>query len=324
MEKTLYLHVGHGKTGSSFIQSVLWLNRAVLLERGIYYPVEQSNKTAQGSITSGNGYQMATNFSKFAAAVKSDKIISQFPTSKVNALCFSSEFLFESFTDQNFQTALNAFCSKLGVANVEVLLFIRNPIDHIASTYQQTIKRRGGVRRVTEMPFTQYNIPTQVNSFISALNSALSCKVNLSVFNYSNHKSEIHEILSAWLGCEASELEQPAQSRVNRSLTLGELELQRLFNQKLGGSAKFIADRLCESVPSVEKSKVLPSVQKQQEIVNRLMDSIDSVNALIPESEHYTVDIQPPGDTGECSYTFNQEQLQAIVNALTDNMKLNS
>lgn len=38
MRKTLYLHIGRAKTGSSAIQVFLWKNRAKLLQNGILYP----------------------------------------------------------------------------------------------------------------------------------------------------------------------------------------------------------------------------------------------------------------------------------------------
>ena len=53
--RTLYLHIGDSKTGSSSIQSSLYLSRAVLAERhGLLYPAGRQRGTDPAAITSGN------------------------------------------------------------------------------------------------------------------------------------------------------------------------------------------------------------------------------------------------------------------------------
>ena len=53
----LYLHVGHGKTGSSFLQSWLVQNRSELWRVGcVHYPVADSDQRARsGGFSMGNG-----------------------------------------------------------------------------------------------------------------------------------------------------------------------------------------------------------------------------------------------------------------------------
>ena len=53
----LHLHVGHGKTGSSFLQSWLAQNRSELLRvGGVHYPVADSDQRARsGRFSMGNG-----------------------------------------------------------------------------------------------------------------------------------------------------------------------------------------------------------------------------------------------------------------------------
>ena len=54
--KKLIVHVGHGKTGSSFLQSIFALNSDRMAQLGILYPEHISNAMARrGHITSGNG-----------------------------------------------------------------------------------------------------------------------------------------------------------------------------------------------------------------------------------------------------------------------------
>ena len=54
--RTLYLHIGHGKTGSSYIQSSLVLSRDALAAQGIAYPPYKTDAAAAaGGMSSGNG-----------------------------------------------------------------------------------------------------------------------------------------------------------------------------------------------------------------------------------------------------------------------------
>ena len=52
----LFLHIGHGKTGTSAVQSSLAIASGKLLERGINYPIHPSlrDRSSQLEITSGN------------------------------------------------------------------------------------------------------------------------------------------------------------------------------------------------------------------------------------------------------------------------------
>ena len=62
--KELILHIGHKKTGSSFIQSVLERNSSLLEKHGYYYPSCSDNfqNAFQGKISSGNGINFFFEF----------------------------------------------------------------------------------------------------------------------------------------------------------------------------------------------------------------------------------------------------------------------
>jgi len=56
----LVIHVGHSKTGSSFMQSNLALNSDYLATQGVFYPVSsESEKDLR--ISSGNGHLLETS-----------------------------------------------------------------------------------------------------------------------------------------------------------------------------------------------------------------------------------------------------------------------
>ena len=57
----LYLHVGHSKTGTSWMQAALRENAAALAQGGLSYPILEGVGNEQGAeIGQGNGLWLAT------------------------------------------------------------------------------------------------------------------------------------------------------------------------------------------------------------------------------------------------------------------------
>ena len=87
----LVLHVGHSKTGSSFIQSALALSAANLSSRGVIYPFFHENvDAAAGKITAGN-----TQIFRLADAYM--QTVNAHPSAQ--AVLFSSARLFHDLLD---------------------------------------------------------------------------------------------------------------------------------------------------------------------------------------------------------------------------------
>lgn len=117
----IILHVGHGKTGTSALQSSFALSIDALADAGIHYPDHRDLvNAAEGKITSGN--IVAKSLLKTASAALA---------SKDRAVLFSNEMLFHDIvTDENLLVNL----MKVGVP-VTVVLYIRNPLQHVISLY---------------------------------------------------------------------------------------------------------------------------------------------------------------------------------------------
>ena len=128
MTRTVIIHVGHGKTGTSYIQSALALNRDKLSELGISYPYDSSIELAiKGDTTSGNGELFQSNY---IPAVE-----------EVDQILFSSEILFHSLIGDGGLSLKNCLMNKY--ENVKIILYTRDILDMLVSTWGQLVKKMG-------------------------------------------------------------------------------------------------------------------------------------------------------------------------------------
>jgi hypothetical protein len=134
MDKTVYLHIGWGRCGSSSIQHFALNNRAALRTRGVYYPVAE--EMALPPTRGGNGQVLKpptgwrTRIDHVAAA------IAKVPD---KTLLMSSEFL-SPLPPQYFQTMRRSFTDR-GIALV-VVAYVREQREWLISRYAQAVKSR--------------------------------------------------------------------------------------------------------------------------------------------------------------------------------------
>ena len=299
----LYLHIGHGKTGSSYIQSALARSIEILEGLGIVYPEPADKESAAlGHISSGN----INNFHSF---LREQKNISPLD------YLFSSEFIFHLFMNEEFRSDLINLVQRTGT-QLSVLLFIRDPVAHGCSAYQQLIKREGETGTLSEF-FAQYQAPRHVNLVLDALESIPD--ITLKVMNYSAGKPII-PIVEAWLGIPSNTLATPPASVVNRSLTVGELELQRQINARSGISGQLAADRFCNELPDIPSEPVRPSLSDQEQLWERLAPEIEKVNKRVEPHARYLRQRDLCATSASCEdreFHFSREQLAVIAGGLS-------
>lgn len=310
---TLYLHIGQGKTGTTWIQASLRLSRKALGERhGIDYPRRNEPYGDDAArITSGNGKGLLRGEAALAEALASHR-----------PLCgrdcfFSSEFLekeIREIPDINF---LPRIAQAAGFSCVRVLLFIRDPIGQAMSGVQQRVKREGSTESV-EGSFRRFEGPADADASIARLEGLDG--VTVTIRNYSRCKDRLLEETAAWLGLPEDALERPQFGRINRSLTAGELALQRELNAVLGISGRLLADPLCERLPDIESDEICPSLEVQEEAWTRLLPAIERVNARLPEEHRYRRDLREP-TTPLDSFCFSEVQLRVIAEGLGAEVK---
>lgn len=141
--KKIYLHIGSHKTGTTFIQNALHNNRAALKRQGFYYPgndichhflyfiTQQKNslwpRQFKGIERQRLQRLVTTHLTQVAEAIKHEE----------GTGIVSSEYFFRSD-----ESAIDNALSWLRdfINDIEVIVFVRNPVEHYTSFQQQMIK----------------------------------------------------------------------------------------------------------------------------------------------------------------------------------------
>lgn len=133
----VYLHIGMPKTGTSALQQFLLLNRERLSEQGIHYP---EHDLGGNGISSGNG-EMLVHIAENHGVDKAKNYLNRLKAEAGHhGLLLSSEFFF------NYPELMHEICPE-----ASIILYYRNPITLLESSYNQAVKRLGQVYSFSRM-----------------------------------------------------------------------------------------------------------------------------------------------------------------------------
>ena len=277
--KRLFLHIGHGKTGSSYLQSVLASNISNLEGAGIAYPLDTSSAKAaqEGRVTTGSGDLLADPNWIDAVA----------PNVAGNVL-FSYEGLFAEVSREK-ETAVarwHMWRERLGCDRLSILLFTRDPIDHAASLFQQAAKTAKVTQRSLSEHFLRYKRPTQVLRVIKLLSA--DDTIDLTVRNYSQCKDSLAACTEDWLEIERGTLQTSnIPASVNRGLTFAELRLVLALSSHSKSASLKLANTFCDAMPNRKSDRMLPGKDVQAQLLEALRPDMDQVNALVSPDHQY-------------------------------------
>ena len=219
--KILHLHIGCGKTGSSALQ--LWLanNARSLSLAGIHYPLfsMKAEKLGNYSITSGNGVAAV-------AALQSEDCESFFEPllNKNNQVLLSSE-TFQTVTVSQLRK-LKDLCDANDVY-VNVIVYLRDLYDIAYSSYVQGIKRHN-----FRQPFSERMQQFSGIQQLDVLQKYEQVFENINVMHYDHEKKRgLEHSFCGSIGIKTKSMTEMSNHKVNRSLTVKEIQLLRLANQ---------------------------------------------------------------------------------------------
>lgn len=287
----LHLHVGHGKTGSSFLQSWLALNAERLRDRhGFAYPMRSplggpvESQAARSRFSMGNGFVLEELLdlpedAEFVAH------LAELAESGAVPL-FSRERFMRDLPPH--LPRLDACARASGLQGVRILLFVRDPLDHAVSLHAEMVKAHGCAVPLDPW-LASYHFLDHVEAFLEAARAIPS--VELEVVNYSRVRGRLLDAMLDWLGIESmAEFETPKVRRVNRSLTPAELRVQRLANRCLGSAAGRIGRRLANDLPDVPGRPASPGPAAARRFAERLAPQVQRLNERLPRPHRYRLD----------------------------------
>jgi len=307
LRQEIILHIGHGKTGSSFIQSSLALSVGSLRELGIEYPELAAlpfDAAEQGRITNGNLGDAAGFVATVTDAARRRP--------EARRLLFSSEYLFLHLAKQG-----EALAKLQQSFDVTIVLFIREFVGHALSRYCHEVKREGSTLEFAEYLRARYRQPERVLRVLQAIEQA-GCQAK--VFNYSRHADHLLETFAAAIGIPEGRLASPPIARVNRSLDASELDLARRFNRVLGPSGWLVADPLCEQLP-LHPAGVPRISRRDYDAFRASVAPWEArINHVLPHSECYGLEepvvIEDQDALRHNSLTFSTAQIDVLAMSL--------
>lgn len=304
--RTLYLHVGHDKTGSSYLQSALARSVDVLLDNGVLYPADRKIlRAGEGKISSGNGGIITSDLSAFSDSMD-----------RAKSILVSGEKLFRFMPELEFSDSFSNFLSFFDISRVEILLYVREPLEHISSSYQQAVKR-GGYTDTIENFASTYNHTKKVADFVRFCEGK---DYNLTVLNYSKISTSLLSTFEKWLNLKDGFLIQPDIGNINRSLTFGELEFQLAANKHFGRRASFLSDQLCQKLPNLKSDLYFLDTKTQAAVLDRIKKHCNYINSRVRElnnnSESYELELVQQARS-ERLYSFSLEQIEVIANSFS-------
>ena len=325
----LHLHVGHGKTGSSFLQSWLSINATTLQERmGLLYPYRcpisgrLDRRAQQSQFSMGNGYVLQPLLDPSCGLYRAKRWHRRlFRQHGVDDKALKGVvFSYEPWA-RHLPSQLNHLLSKsevLGFEGVDLWLLVRDPLDHAVSVYGQMVKRHGFVGGLDDW-LEIYDFPNALLHFLKTIRS-FDSSLSLTVDHYGRNKCTLINLLKDWLSLPADFNYSEPKKVVNRSLSLQELSLVRHLNARDPALGLAVGELLVDRLPLIRQESMLPSMAAQQQFISRWAPTIETINSLLPENSSLGLaeligSFDQVVPLAASTITLSCEQLDCVVDA---------
>ncbi|WP_262690291.1 hypothetical protein [Kordiimonas aestuarii] len=239
--KTLYLHAGFPKTGSSFLQTVFARNTQFMAETlDIDYQQVDDNATErakEGRISSGNGNWFVAHLSQGMAV--EDALAPYLSGGRTNSL-ISNENL--SHLPERTLEEIRKAAMDYGY-KVHAIAFVRDPFELAISAYLQSVKR-GTIK----LPFEKWSTRFKYkhDKFSALFGSIFE---TFTVADYGEHKNRLGAAFFDLLGFDGETVPNLPELTVNRSISAEECDFLLKLNAQHDNAAyaRRVSDYLVEN-----------------------------------------------------------------------------
>ena len=306
MKKTkLFLHIGHGKTGTSAIQSALAIASDDLSRQGISYPIQQSlrDRASRLEITSGN-------WEPTSEASLSDQLLGIANNNQNDStIILSSESLFWLIPDLILDRNKWENC-----IDIHIILAVREIEEMLSSEYQQRVKRHGDAMPLEQFLRARHFVSSHHAKAAEVIELMSQSNITNTIINYSQHKRDISELIFKIIGAEGLyPTEQMAGAIINRSLSRKELEIlitiNALYFSRFPWISTRISDALIKNQPKLEAQQCKIARQQLQKVYETNDAYLQTINAFLAPTEQLT-SLTNLGE--ETTQTYSPEQAQKI------------
>jgi len=319
----LYLHIGIEKTGSSHLQSLSLLNRELLKQNNIWYPVDSKDERllARENISIGNAQDITNALNKgdfITCKARLAHFITEAEDKKCHALYLSNELLLLALAQKMKLVQFISILNELGISNINMLLVLRDPVSQALSLFKHRAKN-GNIEAIEEWPKTNYHYGNAILSFLKHSNPE---NINLSVRKFSTTKGYLETILfKDWLGLKGP-LKQPLK-RVNPSLSLSEL----LLLKKIRHNEPHMVNMVYKSLVTIDKKDKFESGLLEEYYTNSLSCAMAQYtqtwmlcNRFLPKNEQLIFSSRQQTSSVKKAKTsnFSEAQLEKIAYIITD------
>ena len=313
---TLFLHIGAGKTGTSYLQSQIVLQQEAIAAQGLWFPVSPQlrNRVNRGLVTSGNTTHLLPFFCPDHPVVKKRQLSIHASNvqewlEKISKEASGKNILLSSETLQHAKTTalklFKDFCEALGY-DVKIIYYVRHAIDHAISNYKQMIQT-GNLkpcrRNCNDEPNINYwlaNRTIPYRATLTTISEHFSTN-EIAVRSYDAERKTLLQSFMAHLEIELNGEVRTEQPIVNRSLTPSEIRfLEEAASRGVTDEdIAMLGDRIlrCQAVKSGSNCpkhfRINPQViesfsANHEEIVNDInhkwADTLSTPLKVIPEN----------------------------------------
>ena len=306
MKKTkLFLHIGHGKTGTSAIQSALAIASEDLAKRGINYPIQQSlrDRASRLEITSGN-WEPTPEISL------SDQLIDLAEENHAESrIILSSESLFWLIPE----LIQNKIHWDMHI-DLHIILAVREIEEMLSSEYQQRVKRHGDAMPLEQFLRARHFVSSHHAKAAEVIELMAQRNIKNTIINYSKHKQDISKLIFTIIDAvDLYPANQMAGAVINRSLSRKELEIlitiNALYFSRFPWISTRISDALIKSQPQLEAQQCKIARHQLQKVYETNNSYLQSINSYLDSSEQLT---SLANYDQEIDQTYSPEQVDKI------------
>jgi hypothetical protein len=281
--KKVYLHIGHGKTGTSSLQSILAAKQKKLAEHKVLYPAHPSFQQALRHHVSAGNIQ-ATETEDWLETIVIPAVLAN---PDYDTFIFSSESLF-----WHAQPLLSGFKNHRHDLQFYVILCTRNPIDLVCSTYQQAVKRAGYTQDIDYYIESGGFTEKTTAQTASLLDQFDESGIPYSLLNYSRLGFAVAQHIAVAMKIDKIlQIPKHPGPIVNRSLSTEELQFIIMINSVLGAQAgSAVSDALVSSLPKVQAARLEISHSALEVLQQNLKPLVEKINLRLATDDFLMIE----------------------------------